>query len=134
MILIFYVLHPLAHYVVGLAYGVKTKYFFLGRSDFGKLGGILGRIGKVMPTIGTKFDSTQLAAISGAGRGFLFGSGTIVSNVALLAPLLLAIFLGFNIIALILGTLLLLGSLATELIFGTKVGDLYKMKREFSRS
>ena len=72
--LIFFASHPLSHYVVAKIYGVDVKYFFLGRSDFRKLGGALGKIGELVPTIGTKLDLDQTRALSKNSRGFLFGS------------------------------------------------------------
>jgi hypothetical protein len=134
MILIFYCSHPLAHYLVGMAYGVKTTYFFVGKSDFRKLGGALGSLSGLMPTIGTKFDSPDVSALDKMRRGFLFGSGAIVSNVLMSVPLVIAIAFSFNLIALALGTLLFLATLGSELLFSTKIGDLYKMKRALSTS
>jgi hypothetical protein len=132
MILIFYFSHPLAHYLVGIAYGVKTMYFFVGKSDFRKLRGPLGRLSGLMPTIGTKFDSSKAAGIGKTRRGFLFGSGAIVSNVLMLVPLVIAFVFSFSLIALALGTLLFLATLVSELLFSTKIGDLYKMKKALS--
>ena len=132
MVLIFYSSHPLAHYLVGWAYGVSTKYFFLGRSDFRKLGGALGRATGNIPTVGTRFDLAQAASIDKTRRAFLFGSGAIVSSMAMLIPIILAIIFVFDTIALVVGTLLFLATLATEIIFSTKIGDLAKMKRELS--
>lgn len=132
MVLIFYSSHPLAHYLVGRVYGIDTKYFFLGRSDFRKLGGALGRASGIMPTVGTRFEPAQAASIDKTRRAFLFGSGAIVSTIAMLVTLILAIIFVFNTIALVLGTLLFVATLATEIIFSTKIGDLAKMKRELS--
>ena len=36
--LVFYASHPLGHYFVARAYGVDTEHFFVGRSDFRKIG------------------------------------------------------------------------------------------------
>ncbi|MCL5067503.1 MAG: hypothetical protein M1368_04015 [Thaumarchaeota archaeon] len=121
--LIFFSSHPLSHYVVARLYGVDVKYFFLGKSDFRKLGGTLGKFGDFLPTIGTKVDLDQTRKLSKKRRGFLFGSGAIVSSVLMLFPLVVGLIFGLNYVALILGTLLFIGSLGTELVFSTKAGE-----------
>ena len=126
---VFFCLHPLAHHVAGLAYGVRTRYFFLSRSDFRKLGGSLGKLGRIIPTIGVKFDPAQLATITIQKKAFLFGVGVIASNIGMLVILLLAATLDFGLIPLALGTLFFIASLGTELLFSTKVGDLSKMRQ-----
>lgn len=131
--LIFFASHPLSHYFVAKMYGVNVKYFFLGRSDFRKLGGTLGKIGELVPTIGTKLDLDQTRALSKNRRGFLFGSGAIVSNLLMLFPLIAGWFFGLSYVALALGGLFFVASLGTEFAFGTKVGDLSKMKRELAK-
>ena len=132
MALIFFFLHPLAHFCTGLIYGVKTKYFFLSNSDFRKLNGVIGKLGNFIPTIGVKFDSSHLASVPRSKRAFLFGAGAIISNVGMLVALSVEINLNFGRVSIILGTLFILASLGTELLFSTKVGDLSKMKRELT--
>ena len=68
MTLIFYCSHPLSHYIVGKWYEINTIFFFLGKSDFRKLGGWLGRLGAMLPTIGTKFNSAQVAGLAHGKR------------------------------------------------------------------
>ena len=131
--LLFFSSHPLAHYVVARLCGIKVMYFFLGRSDFRKLRGKLGTFGNLIPTIGTKIDVIQIQGISKRRRSLVYGAGAIVSNVAMLFPLLAAWFFELNSIALILGTLFFLGSLGSEILFSSKVGDLAKMKRELAK-
>lgn len=130
--LVFFSSHPLAHYFSGLVFGVRTEYFFLSRSDFRKLGGSLGKLGNAIPTIGVKFDKSQLADVSRSKRAFLFGAGAIVSNVGMLIPISLAVVLKFSLVSTTLAALFLLISLGTELLFSTKVGDLSKMRHELS--
>lgn len=134
MLLIFYCSHPLAHFIAGRAYGVRTQYFFLGKSDFRKIGGSIGRLSGFLPTLGTKFDTTKVAVVGRIPRAILFGSGAIVSSVMMAAPLLIAFIFSFNRAALLLGTLVFLATILTELIFSTRIGDLQKMKRELARS
>ena len=129
MVLVFFSLHPLAHYATGLAFHVRTRYFFLSRSDFRKLGGSLGRLGNAIPTIGVKFDSERLKTTSRSRRAFLFGVGAIASNVGMLVILLISVALDFGLVSSTIGTLFFLASLGTELLFSTKVGDLNKMRR-----
>jgi hypothetical protein len=131
--LLFFSTHPLAHYVVARLYGIQVMYFFLGKSDFRKLGGKLGMFGNLIPTIGTKIDVNRVQGISKRRRSLVYGAGAIVSNVAILLPLLTAWFFGLNPIALVLGTLFFLGSLGSEVLFSSKVGDLSKMKRELAK-
>ena len=132
MAMVFFSLHPLAHFFAGMIYGVKTKYFFLSRSDFRKLSGIIGKIGNSIPTIGVKFDSSHLAAVPRLKRAFIFGAGAVTSNVGILVIVSLSVVLKFGIISIILGTLFFLASLGTELLFSAKVGDLSKMRRELA--
>lgn len=86
----------------------------------------------MMPTVGTKFDPEQAAGIAKTRRAFMFGSGAIVSSVAMSVPLIVAVILGFNIVPLVVGTLFFIVTLATEIMFSTKIGDLAKMRRELS--
>ena len=131
--LLFFFSHSLVHFIVAKIYRVKVTYFFVGKSDFRKLSGPIGRIGGLVPTIGTKFDSSQLSALTRGKRAFLFGSGAIVSNVLFGFMLLIAFFFDFASIALIFGFLFFVTAVFTEISFGTKVGDLGKMRREYSR-
>lgn len=133
MLLLFYASHPLAHYVVARIYGVRVKYFFVGKSDFGKLGGPFNPISRLLVTIGTKLDLDRAKTLSRKKRGFLFGSGAIVSTVLIAIPLIFAWFENLNSIALIFGSLFFILNLGSELAFSTKAGDLSKMKRELSR-
>ena len=130
--LLFFFSHSLVHFIVAKIYRVKVTYFFVGKSDFRKLSGPIGRIGGLVTTIGTKFDSSQLS-LSRGKRAFLFGSGAIVSNVLIGFMLLIAFFFDFASIALIFGFLFFVTAVFTEISFGTKVGDLEKMRREYSR-
>lgn len=127
--LVFFSLHPLAHYAAGLAFHVRTRYFFLSRSDFSKLGGSLGKLGNAIPTIGVKFDSERLKTTGRSRRAILFGVGAIASNVGMLVILLISVALDYGLVPSALGTLFFLASLGTELLFSTKVGDLNKMRR-----
>ncbi|HZW55532.1 MAG TPA: hypothetical protein VFF30_04520 [Nitrososphaerales archaeon] len=136
--LIFFAAHPLGHFLVGLFFGVRTRYFFVAPSDFRKLDfGFARKLGGMLPTIGTKFDSSQLSSLGGSSakrkrRGVIMGSGVIVSNALTLVPLVYAFALHFLPLALALGSVLFGANLIVELAFSTKVGDLYKMRREFA--
>lgn len=132
MVIMFFSSHPLSHYFVALLCRVRVKYFFLGKSDFRKLGGVIGRIGSMIPTIGTKLDLSKLSTLSRRQRAFLFGSGAIVSNILLSLLLFISFLLDFSLIALIFGLVLLLMTLYTEFAYGTRAGDLDKMRREYS--
>lgn len=132
MALLFFSAHPLSHYVAARMYRVRVKYFFLGRSDFRRLGGTLGRAGKLLPTIGTKIDSDQIRKRSKNERAFVFGAGAIVSSAVILIPLIFAFTRHVHFVALVLGTLFFLGNIVIEAQFSTKVGDLAKMKKELS--
>ncbi len=133
--LIFFSSHPLGHLFVARAAGVRTEYFFVGRSDFRKLKmKPMSTIGGLVPTIGTKLRKEEMAALPARKRGYIFGAGVIVSN-ALVGVELLYVFVagGFRLPAVVLGLLFFLATLATELAFSTKSGDLAKMRREFNK-
>lgn len=132
--LVFYASHPLGHFFAARAYGVRTEYFFVGRSDFRKLNlKPMRLIGGLTPTIGTKLKQDELASLSPRGRGYVFGAGVIVSNALVGIQLVYVLVAGFSPPAAILGALFLIATLATELVFSTKVGDLGKMRREFEK-
>ena len=128
--LIFFATHPLAHYLIARLYGVGVAYFYLAPSDFRKLPHA-GTIGKMIPTIGTKLDQESFHAQKPGNRGIILGSGAIMSSIVMALPLLFALTFNYSLLSLMLGCLLLVGNVASELAFSTKVGDLYKMKREF---
>ncbi len=133
--LMFYSSHPLGPYITARAYGVSTEYFFLGRSDFRKLGlRPMSALGAVLPTVGTKLRKSELAPLPPRKRGYIFGSGVIFS-IAFMAVQLVYVFVsGFNLLSSIFALLLFLATLATEVLFSTEVGDLAKMTREFRKS
>jgi len=132
--LVFYASHPLGHYFVSRAYGVGTEYFFVGRSDFRKLTvKPMSFVGAILPTIGTKLKKGELASLSPRKRGYVFGAGVLVSNALVGIQLAYVLVAGFSLLAVLLGALFFLGTVATELMFSTKVGDLGKMRREFEK-
>jgi membrane-associated protease RseP (regulator of RpoE activity) len=132
--LVFYAGHPLGHFFAAKAYGVSTEYFFVGRSDFRKLKlKPMSVMGGLMPTIGTKLRKDEFASLSPRKRGYVFGAGVIVSNALVGIQLLYVLFAGFSLPAALLGALFFAATLATELVFSTKVGDLGKMRREFEK-
>jgi hypothetical protein len=132
--LVFYASHPLGHYFLARVYGVGTEYFFVGRSDFRKLRlKPMSFVGALMPTIGTKLKKGELASLPPRKRGYVFGAGVIVSNALVGIQLAYVLLAGFSLPAVLLGTLFFLGTVATELMFSTKVGDLGKMRREFEK-
>ena len=132
--LVFYASHPLGHFFAARAFGVSTEYFFVGRSDFRKLRlRPMSLVGGLTPTIGTKLKKDELASLSPRRRGYVFGAGVIVSNALVAIQLVYVFVAGFSLPAVLLGTLFLVATLATELLFSTKVGDLGKMRREFEK-
>jgi hypothetical protein len=134
MVDVFFASHPLGHLVTARAYGVRTDYFFVGRSDFRKLPSKAVRLaGGLMPTIGTKLKKDELAKLPPRKRGYIFGAGVIVSNALVGIELLYVLVAGFILPAVLLGALFFVVMLATELLFSTKVGDLGKMTNEFKK-
>ena len=132
--LVFYSSHPLGHYLVAKACGVGTDYFFVGRSDFRKLKmKPMSILGGLTPTIGTKLNKEELASLPPRQRGYVFGAGVIVSNALVVVDFVYVVAAGFSLPAVILGALFLFGTLATELMFSTEVGDLGKMRKEFNK-
>jgi len=132
--LVFYAGHPLGHLVVARVLGVGTDYLFVGRSDFRKLKlRPMSIVGGLMPTIGTRLNREGLARIRPRKRGYIFGAGVIVSNALVGLELVYVLVAGFGVIADLLGVLFCVVMVATELMFSTKVGDLGKMAREFSK-
>jgi len=132
--LVFYASHPLGHFFMARAYGVSTEYFFVGRSDFRKLKlKPMSLVGGLTPTIGTKLKKEELASLPPRKRGYVFGAGVIVSNALVGIQLVYVLVAGFSLPAVLLGALFFVVTLATELMFSTKVGDLGKMRKEFGK-
>jgi hypothetical protein len=132
--IIFYASHPLGHFFTARAYGVGTEYFFVGRSDFRKLRmKPMSHVVGLMPTIGTKLKKEDLSLLPTRKRGYIFGAGVIVSNALVGIELLYVLAAGFRLPAVLLGALFFAATLATELLFSTRVGDLGKMASEFKR-
>ncbi len=132
--LVFYSSHPLGHFLTAKAFGVGTEYFFVGRSDFRKLKlKAMSIAGGLMPTIGTKLKKDELASLPPRKRGYVFGAGVIVSNALVGIQLVYVLVAGFSLPAVLLGILFFVATLATELMFSTKVGDLGKMRSEFKK-
>jgi hypothetical protein len=118
--------------VVARAYGVGTEYFFVGQGDFRKLRlRPMSFVGALTPTSGTKLKKGELASLP-PRRGCVFGAGVIVSN-ALVRIQLAYVSRRLQPSAVLLGALFFLGTVATELMFSTRMGDLGKMRREFEK-
>jgi len=134
MVVVFFASHPLGHLFLAMAYGVRTEYFFVGRSDFRKLPSkFLGLAGGFVPTIGTKLMKNELAKVQPRRRGYIFGAGAIVSNSLVGIELAYVLEAGFSLLASLLGALFFIAVIATEVLFSTKVGDLGKMANEFKK-
>ncbi len=134
MVMVFFASHPLGHFFLARAYGVRTEYFFVGKSDFRKLPSKVVKLaGGLMPTIGTKLKKDELAKLPPRKRGYVFGAGVIVSNGLVGVELLYVLAAGFSLPAVLIGALFFMVMLATEVLFSTKVGDLGKMSNEFKK-
>jgi len=137
MIILWYASHPLSHFVSAKLYRVNVLYFYIGKSEIGKIDNAVAKLGaRLFVTIGTKLDKTKLSLLdSNASRAIIFGSGSIVSTVVLALILLYAFAarIQFALPSLALGTIFFIASLATEILISTKVGDLAKMKRELAK-
>jgi len=135
MVLVFFASHPLGHFFSARIYGVETRYFFLGKSDFRKLPLKPARLaGGLVLTVGTKLKKEDLAKLPPRRRGYIFGAGVIVSNALVGIEFLYVLAAGFTSPAVVVATLFLVGVVATEVLFSTKVGDLAKMRKEFRNS
>ncbi len=136
MVIIWYAAHPISHFVVAKLCGVSTLFFFVGRSDLGKNGpSIAKKISSYLITIGTKLDRSKLLAVSRTRRAWIFSSAPLIGLIILALIESFAILDSrFNIISLILGGLFFLVTMGTELVLGTKNGDLSKMKKELAKA
>ena len=131
--LLFYLSHPLGHYFVARMFGVHVDYFFVGKSDFRKLKmEPMRTIGNSLPTIGTKLNKSKLESLAPQQKGYIFGSGVILSSALMGIQLGYASVAGFSFLALLLGAILFVGTLVLEFVFSTKVGDLSKMRNPTS--
>lgn len=127
--LLFYSSHPLGHYFVARIFGVHVDYFFVGKSDFRKLKmKPMRTIGNTLPTIGTRLNRSRLESLAPHQKGYIFGSGVILSSALMGIQLGYASVAGFSFLALLLGAILFVGTLVLEFVFSTKVGDLSKMR------
>jgi hypothetical protein len=96
----FFASHPLGHFFLARAYGVGTAYFFIGRSDFRKLqSGTVSTVGGLVPTIGTKLKSRDLARLSPRKRGYISVPGVIASSSLVGLELCYALTTGFGLLA-----------------------------------
>ena len=131
--LLFYSSHPLGHYFVAKMFGVRVDYFFLGKSEFRKLKmKPMRTIGNTLPTMGTRLNRSRLESLAPRQKGYIFGSGVILSSTLMGVQLCYALFAGFSSLALSLGAIFFSGTLVVEFVFSTKVGDLSKMKNPTS--
>ncbi len=131
--LLFYSSHPLGHYFVARILGVSVDYFYLGKSDFRKLKmKPMGVIGNALPTIGTKLNKSKLESLAPREKGYVFGSGVILSNILMGIQFAYVLITGFGLLAVLLSAIFFVGTLVVELVFSTKVGDLSKMKNPTS--
>jgi hypothetical protein len=134
MAVVFFASHPLGHFFLARADGVGAEYFFVGRSDFRRLSlRPMSLVGGLVPTIGTKLRKDQLAKLPPRKRGNIFGAGVIVSNGLVGIELVYVLVARFNLPAELFRVLFFLATLATELLFSTRVGDLAKMANEFKK-
>jgi hypothetical protein len=128
-----YFSHPLFHYLTAKISGVRTSYFYIGRSELRNVGfPLVGGIASHLITIGTKLDRSDLAKIRKSGRAFIYGSGAIGS-----ACIVAGIFLGTFVLVVsflcqLFVLLFFLFSVANEIVLSTRSGDLAKMKKEMA--
>lgn len=136
MVIIWYTSHPLAHYIVAKLCKVRTLFFYIGRSELRNSGlSIAKKMAPLLVTVGTKLDQTKMQLISKNKRAWIYGSGAMVGIVLLaLIESYALLDLRFNLISLVVGGLLFMATLLTELGLSTKSGDLSKMKNEISKT
>lgn len=138
MIVIWYASHPLAHAMFAKIFGVPILFFYVGRSEMGRMGNSTTIAKKVSPfliTIGTKLDRSKLSIMSRNRRAWTLGAGALVGIVilAIIESFAIASF-RFGLFSLIFGGLFFTLTIGTELLLSTKSGDLFKMKEQFASS
>ena len=132
--IMWYAFHPISHYVTALRYGVRTIYFYIGKSEMGKAK-VKGakELSSVLITVGTRLDRTQFKALERKKRAIVYASGAIYGMILLAILEVIAILLDYDFYSIGLGALFFIITLATEVTLGTKSGDLCKMKRELAK-
>jgi hypothetical protein len=135
MVIIWYVSHPLTHFIFARSSNVSTLYFYVGHSEMGRGGSSqMKKVSKLLITIGTKLNGSKMAQIPVSRRAWIYGAAPLVGLVLVAIIESFAIlYPKFNVLALVLGGLFFLLTLGTELTLGMKSGDLSKMKRELSK-
>ncbi len=134
MILLWYVAHPLAHLIVASANGISVRYFYLGRTELSKAFEVAKPVSKYVLTIGTKLDTEKFHAHPRSTRALVMGSGVITSTTVSALVLIYAFVGGLGVYTVILGGLFFIITLATEILYSTKSGDLKKMKDQMQRT
>jgi membrane-associated protease RseP (regulator of RpoE activity) len=132
-LVVWYPVHALSHFLTAKMLGVRTRYFYVGRSELRNANVPLAKnLASRLVTVGTKLDERSLKLVSKKARGFIFGSGAIVSTCAAALIFLFAILAKLNLLSEIFAFLFFAFSLGSELFLSTKSGDLSKMKRELA--
>jgi hypothetical protein len=134
-VIIWYCSHPLSHYLSARALGVRTLFFYIGRSEMRNAGiRFVRAISPLMITLGTKLDGSTLNSplVSRRGRAFIYGAGAIVSSCLVALIFLYCALAGYRTLTVAITALFLAFSVASEIGLSTKNGDLAKMKRALS--
>jgi hypothetical protein len=134
--IIWYALHPLAHYIVAMFCKVRTLFFYIGRSELRKCTSpsIVKKFAPLLITVGTKLNQDELKLATKSKRAWIYGSGALfgIVVIALIESYALLDF-RYNIISLLLGGLFFLFTLLTEITLSTQSGDLSKMRKEIAK-
>jgi hypothetical protein len=133
-LILWYSSHPLAHYISAKALGVKTLYFYVGRSELRKSGiGVVKSLAGHLVTIGTKLDAKMLPRLTMIQRAFIYGSGAIISACVSALIFLYSVSEGYNPLTVAIALIFFLFSVTNELVLSTKSGDIAKMRKALGR-
>jgi hypothetical protein len=115
-LVVWYPVHALSHFLTAKMLGVRTRYFYIGRSELRNANvPLVKNLASRLVTVGTKLDEKSLKLASKKVRGLIFGSGAIVSTCVAALILLFAILVKLNLLSEIFALLFFAFSLGSEL-------------------
>ncbi|MFN3621287.1 MAG: hypothetical protein ACK4TI_00155 [Nitrososphaerales archaeon] len=131
-ILYWFAPHCLAHYIVGMLFGIRFSHYFIGLSNLYRLKLIPTQLKLMLFTLGIKTEPKKLSEASPSAKAVMYAAGASASMALPFITPLYLIYVGlFDE-----GVLFLLLSLLNtvfSLYFSFKVGDLWKARRALSK-
>ncbi|MDA4121539.1 MAG: hypothetical protein OK404_03925 [Thaumarchaeota archaeon] len=124
-----YLVHCPAHYIVGIASGIRFKRIRLSRTTLARaLPPRMGRVARLIPILTLTTDKSSLVGLPRSRVSAMYVSGTLASSASAFV-IAGAITISGSLIQVILTWAVAFGYLLFDVVFSPRSGDLMRAKR-----